>query len=83
MPWYFILLLSYGAVEALLAIMILWHIEEFTIGDFDSAYNPFAIYEAFDVNILGCIILTLLFHVLLLPPAPFYWLYKLCTVGRR
>ena len=83
MSWYFILLVSYGAVEAILTIIILWNIEEFFIENFDSIYNPLVIYEDFEVNIFGCILLTLLFHILLLPPALFYWLYKLCTVGRK
>ena len=83
MPWYFILLLAYGAFEALFAIVILWNHEEFFIEDFDNIYNPLTIYEYFEVNVFGCILLTLLFHILILLPAPFYWLYKLCTVGRR
>ena len=47
------------------------------------ALNPIAIYQSTNVNVFGCIMLTILGHLLLPWVAPFYWFYKLCTVGRR
>ena len=49
----------------------------------DEALNPTTIYKNRRVNIFGCILLTILGHVLFSLCAPFYWLYKLCTVGRK
>lgn len=45
--------------------------------------NPIVIYNNVSVNWFGCIVLTILAHIAAGPWAIFYWLYKLCTVGRK
>jgi hypothetical protein len=49
----------------------------------DEVYNPITIYKYYKVNYFGCLFLTLLFHIIFPLPAPIFWLYKLCTVGRK
>jgi hypothetical protein len=45
--------------------------------------NPLVIYERTKVNWFGAILLAMIYGVMC-PVATFiYWLYKLCTVGRR
>ena len=46
-------------------------------------FNPFYIYKSNRVNIFGCIMITIFYHLVLLPHASYFWFYKLCTVGRR
>ena len=50
---------------------------------YENLLNPIVIYRNHKVNIFGCIVLTLLGNIAFCPAAPFYWFYKLCTVGRR
>ena len=45
--------------------------------------NPLFIYEQVKVNWFGCILITVILHILLPVVAVLYWLYKLCTVGRK
>ena len=45
--------------------------------------NPIVIYNNVHVNWFGCIVLTILAHIIAGPWACFYWFYKLCTVGRK
>ena len=45
--------------------------------------NPFWIYKNIEVNIFGVIIFMIIFNVFTYPTAILYWLYKLCTVGRK
>lgn len=45
--------------------------------------NPVWIWNNFQVNIFGCIMLTLLFNLLIPLVSLCYWFYKLCTIGRR
>lgn len=49
----------------------------------DEVYNPITIYKRYKVNYFGCFFLTLLFHIIFPWSAPVFWLYKLCTVGRK
>lgn len=44
--------------------------------------NPIDIYNIVQVNVFGCILLTLISNIILLPYSIIYWLYKLCTYGR-
>lgn len=53
------------------------------IWTYEEAFNPIYIYNHISVNVFGAILLCILGHICLLPAVPFYWLYKLCTVGRR
>lgn len=45
--------------------------------------NPIYIYRNTNCNILGCILLTLLVNLLCPILSICYWVYKLCTVGRK
>lgn len=45
--------------------------------------NPCWIYHNVKVNIFGVIFITILANFLVAPYAIGYWLYKLCTIGRR
>ena len=45
--------------------------------------NPIVIYNNVHVNWFGCIVLTILAHIVAGPWVVFYWFYKLCTVGRK
>lgn len=46
--------------------------------------NPIVIYRNNQVNWFGCIVLTILAHIVAGPIfAIGYWFYKLCTVGRK
>ena len=45
--------------------------------------NPIVIYNNVNVNWFGCIVLTILAHIIAGPWTCLYWLYKICTVGRK
>lgn len=45
--------------------------------------NPIVIYDNVHVNWFGCIVLTILAHIVAGPWVCLYWFYKLCTVGRK
>jgi hypothetical protein len=45
--------------------------------------NPIWIYQHYRVNIFGCVLLTVVYNLLCPIGSIIYWLYKLCTVGRR
>ena len=45
--------------------------------------NPKWIWEHYQVNIFGCLCLSILFNLLNPLGTICYWFYKLCTVGRK
>lgn len=45
--------------------------------------NPIWIYQNSNVNIFGAFVLTILFNLIFPIYSLWYWLCKLCTVGRR
>lgn len=45
--------------------------------------NPIIIYNTIKVNIFGTILITILLNTILAPYALCYWVYKVCTVGRK
>ena len=45
--------------------------------------NPIWIYNRYKVNVFGTIVLSIVFNLICPIGTVFYWLYKLCTVGRR
>lgn len=45
--------------------------------------NPTFLYETLRVNWFGAFFLAVIFNLLTVPVAIVYWIYKLCTVGRR
>lgn len=49
----------------------------------DECLNPIVVYRANKVNIFGAIVLTLIGHILCIWIVPFFWFYKLCTIGRK
>lgn len=48
-----------------------------------SFVNPIVIYKNLKVNWFGVILLTIIFNVFFPIIAIPYWIYKLCTVGRK
>ena len=46
-------------------------------------FNPNVLYEHWKVNWFGAYFLGIIFTVLLVPISIWYWIYKLCTVGRK
>lgn len=45
--------------------------------------NPVWLYHHFRVNWVGLILLTILFNAVSMPYSIGYWIYKLCTYGRK
>lgn len=45
--------------------------------------NPIWLYKKYKVNRFGAILIAILFNILCFPLSICYWLYKLCTVGRK
>lgn len=45
--------------------------------------NPLVIYKYNRINWFGATLLALIANVVFVPYAAFYWLYKLCTIGRK
>ena len=78
MTWWMYLLCMYGVFTFLIDMAILAY-----RGAAEECLNPVIIYKNCRVNIFGCIMLTIAGHLLCPWIAPFYWFYKLCTVGRR
>ena len=48
-----------------------------------SFVNPKVIYNSIKVNWFGCIILTIIINIGLPVASVPYWIYKVCTIGRR
>lgn len=46
-------------------------------------FNPRVLHKYWQVNWFGAYFLGILFSALLAPLSIWYWLYKLCTVGRK
>lgn len=78
MTWWMYFLCIYGAVIfSVDTVMLAYE------GAAEKCLNPIIIYKTCNVNIFGCIMLTIAGHLLCLWIAPFYWFYKLCTIGRK
>ena len=45
--------------------------------------NPKVIYKNLHVNWFGTMLLTIIFNILLPVISIPYWIYKLCTIGRK
>ena len=82
MAWYYALILLYLIIAMIFSVLTLSAAAGGAIS-LEECYNPFEIYKNNDVNYFGCIVLTILQHLLMPIPAPFFWLYKLCTIGRK
>lgn len=73
---------------AIVFALALWHLVGFGIvccfePEGLEYVNPIWIYDNFKVNIFGVIVLTVVFNLLVPIASLFYWIYKLCTVGRK
>lgn len=73
--------------ETFLFITIVWNFLGFIIGFFLADWyevNPKRIWIRYcNINIFGCIVLTIILNLLCPIVSIFYWFRKLCTVGRR
>jgi hypothetical protein len=49
----------------------------------EDMFDPVVRYESEEFNPFGVVVLTVVFNVIFMPMAIVFWLYKLCTVGRR
>lgn len=49
----------------------------------DWFFNPFDIYENNNVNWFGAFVLWCIVLICMTPEALIYYLYKLCTIGRK
>ena len=45
--------------------------------------NPMWIYNRYNVNIIGVLVLTIIINLICPIGSIIYWFYKLCTIGRR
>lgn len=77
-------------LEVILGIWIVSTIATFLAGAngmFDKTglawVNPIWIYQTIKVNWFGAIFLALIANIIIPHIAICYWIYKLCTVGRR
>ena len=48
-----------------------------------SFFNPIVLYNNIKVNWFGASFLAIVFNLMLPSAAVFYWIYKICTVGRK
>jgi hypothetical protein len=47
-----------------------------------SFFNPNVLYEQYRVNWFGAYFMGIIISIICLPVSIFYWIYKICTVGR-
>ena len=52
------------------------------IGNFNF-FNPFVIYKKRKVNWFGALLIAIIFNIMFPFVALLYWIYKICTVGRK
>ena len=84
MEWYWIIIILVGSVISALNIVSVLFALEYGISGFDEVFNPLIVYEVNpNINVFGCILLTLFGTIIFLPWAIIYWFYKFCTVGRK
>ena len=49
----------------------------------EDMFDPVVKYESGEFNLFGVIVITAILNIVFMPMAIVFWLYKLCTVGRR
>lgn len=81
MLWYEILIFLYGTMH--FAVLFLLFITDAYCGNGFAWVNPLFIYRHAKVNWFGASLLALIANVSIPCWAIMYWIYKLCTVGRR
>lgn len=74
---------STDVLLALLDGIIVCVIAGLTNSDGLEFVNPIWLYKKYKVNWFGAILIAILFNILCFPLSICYWLYKLCTVGRK
>ena len=81
MPWWGFIIAFYGASHfgILMLCWITWAYD----GNGFAWLNPVFIYRHIKVNWFGAIFLALLGNISIPGIAVIYWIYKLCTVGRK
>jgi hypothetical protein len=76
-------------IVSIVCICLLWIVINFAILFHMTPYewglyiNPYYVYKTRNINWIGCAILTLLGNALLPLVSVCYWIYFICTVGRK
>ena len=70
----------WGYINAVALASVIWFIND---GANLSFVNPIVIYTNIKVNWFGAICITIIVNTIFMPIAIIYWLYKICTVGRK
>ena len=68
------------------AVILVWSVLGFLIGSWMRDWYelaPWIIWRETDVNIFGCILLTIFFNLLCPVITIVYWLDVICTIGRK
>lgn len=83
--WLAIIYLSLLGYAFLFGITLIIGYEFFELpeGSGLSFLNPNVLYETGRVNWFGAYFFGILFNLIFAPFAVLYWVYKLCTIGRR
>lgn len=74
---------AYVFITVALSVIYLIIFSEFFAEVGFAICNPKFIYKKVKVNWFGAILLALVANICLFPCTACYWLYKLCTVGRK
>ena len=75
--------------KALIFIVVTWNVVGFTVSmiainsEGFEYVNPVWIYKRYRVNYFGAGVLCILYNLICPIGSICYWIYKLCTVGRR
>lgn len=75
--------------KALVFIVVTWSVVGFTVSmtainsEGLEYVNPVWIYKRYRVNYFGAAVLCILYNLICPIGSICYWIYKLCTVGRR
>ena len=56
---------------------------DYGIEDLEGFFDPVVRYDTEEFNLFGVITITILLNIAFTPMAIVFWLYKLCTIGRR
>lgn len=77
--------MMFGAlfVWSSLGVMIAGVFEMFPDADGFNYVNPIWIYKHYNVNYFGAALIFILYNLICPIGSICYWLYKLCTVGRK
>ena len=62
---------------------LIGYIIDYGIEDLEDFFDPVVRYNTEEFNLFGVIAITILLNIAFAPMAIVFWIYKLCTVGRR